>query len=108
MKIIKSFSIAIVCVILLVIFPSTHEASCENKVRLADLQGIIKNQMRLIEEQRRVNEEQRETNEALKTVVRDEKSSISNLTMLNEDLNKRMEYLTTGKMWIYSNEKYLI
>ena len=60
MKITKSFSIAIVCVVLLVIFPSTHEASCENKVRLADLQGIIKNQTKLIEDQRQVNEEMRE------------------------------------------------
>ena len=39
-----------------VLLPYTHAATCENVVRLADLQDIIKNQTKLIQEQRKMIE----------------------------------------------------
>ena len=36
------------CLVLLVMFPGIFAVSCENMVRLADLQDIIKNQTELI------------------------------------------------------------
>ena len=38
----------VACLVLLAVFSSTFAASCENIVRLADLQDIIKNQTKLI------------------------------------------------------------
>ena len=57
------------CLVLLVMFPRIFADSCENKVRLADLQDIIKNQTKLIREQKQVNQE-------LSQVVKDQKNMI--------------------------------
>ena len=38
----------VLCIVLLVMFPSTFAVSYENMVRLADLQDIFKNQTKLI------------------------------------------------------------
>ena len=55
--------------VLLVMFARIFADSCENMVRLADLQDIIKNQTELIQEQKRANEE-------IGQVVEDQKNMI--------------------------------
>ena len=50
---------SVICQLLWLIPPSIFVASCENIVRLADLQDTIKNQTKLIEEQGRVIEDQK-------------------------------------------------
>ena len=59
----------LICLALCVIFPSILAASCENMVRLADLQDIIKNQTKLIESQAKFMENQTRLYEQLKTTV---------------------------------------
>ena len=75
---------------LLVISPTTFAASCENIVRLADLQEIIKNQTKLIEDLYKVIADQ-------KKVIENQARSIKNQTRLYEDLQATVEYLKTGK-----------
>ena len=59
----------IVCIILWISASGTYAASCENVVRLTDLQAIIKNQTKVIEDQRQVIENQMTLNGELKTTV---------------------------------------
>ena len=53
--------------VLLVIIPGTFAVSCENMVRLADLQDIIKNQTKLIRDMGQVIEDQRKVMKSLVT-----------------------------------------
>ena len=61
----KYHGIPVMYLVLLVIVPSTFAVSCENMVRLADLQDIIKNQTKLIQQQGQVIEEQRKVMKSL-------------------------------------------
>ena len=74
-----------VSVIVLAKSPSIFAVSCENKIRLADLQDIIKNQTRLIQDQRQIN--------------KDQENMIKTQSKLMEDLRKRIESGTTGKSY---------
>ena len=80
--------------LLLFLFSSTFAASCENKVRLADLQDIIKNQTKLIGNMEHVIEDQ-------KNLIENQAISIENQTRLYEDLKATVEHLKTGKMRHY-------
>ena len=94
----KYFDFAMICLLLSVNVPSTSSVSCENMVRLADLQDIIKNQTKLILEQRQLNDDQRKVIEDQRKVVEDQQKMIENQTRLNEDLQKRFQHVTTGKI----------
>ena len=73
----KYVEIPMLCLVLSVLFLTTFAASCENVVRLADLQEIIRNQTKLIHHLGQV---------------------IENQNKLNKDLEEKIEYLTTGKL----------
>ena len=59
----------IVCIILWISASGPYAASCENVVRLTDLQEIIENQTKPIEDQRQVIENQETLNGELNTTV---------------------------------------
>ena len=61
--------IVVICLVIYDNVPSISTASCENMVRLADLQDIIRNQTKMIQQQGQVI----------------------------EDLQRRLQYVTTGK-----------
>ena len=87
----KYFDFAMICLLLSVNVPSTSSVSCENMVRLADLQDIIKNQTKLIRDQRQVNDDQRK-------VVEDQQKLIENQTRFIGDVQRKLQYVTTGKI----------
>ena len=76
--------IAVICIALGILVPATFAASCDNMVRLADLQDIIKDQTKLIQEQGRV--------------IDDQKNMLENQMRLIEDLQRNLQYVTTGKI----------
>ena len=65
----KYFDIAMICILLSVNVPSIYSISCENMVRLPDVQDIIKNQTKLMQEQRQIIENQAKLNSELMTTV---------------------------------------
>ena len=76
------FHINVICLILVAMFPDTFAVSCENNIRLADLQYIIKNQTNLIEDQ--------------KNTIENMTKIIENQTYLNDYLKKKIEIWRTG------------
>ena len=88
------------CLVLLVPFATTLAASCENKVRLADLQDVIKNQTKLIGNMEHVIEDQ-------KNLIENQAISIENQTRLYEDLQATVEYLKTGeRQLLFQNKEW--
>ena len=77
----------IVCLFLWYIVPGTSAASCENIVRLADLQDIIRNQTKVNHEQQLV---------------------IENQAKLNSELMTTVEKLNTGKMEYLPVEVFVV
>ena len=86
----KNIHASVISLVLLITFPSTFTASCENMVRLADLQEIIKNQTKLIRDMEQVIAVQ-------KGMIENMAKFIQNQTILNEDVEKKIENLSTGK-----------
>ena len=83
-------------VVLSVLFP-TFAANCENMVRLADLQDIIKNQTKLIHNMVQVIEAQVKVNEEQKNLIENQAKSLQYQTLLYEDLQATVNHLKTGK-----------
>ena len=92
--------------------PNIIATSCENIVRLADLRNIMKNQTKLIQDQGRVIDDQKnmlenqtraiqdqkEVNKEMREIIENQKNMLENQTKLMEDLQKRLQYVTTGKI----------
>ena len=86
--------ISVICLLLSTIVQNTFAASCENKIRLADLQDIIKNQKKLIGDMRQVIEDQKNTIENMTEFIEHQ-------TTVTDDLKKKIENLSTGIKHVY-------
>ena len=94
---IKYIDIVVIFLVISVNVQTTFAVSCENIVRLADLKDIIRNQTKLIQQQGQV--------------IEDQKSMLENQTRLVEDLQRRLQYVTTGKtetQFLFENLGHLI